>query len=187
MSFSSICLILCRLDNAWRNNEDDTFKEKVGRVSVREISRHCQRTSSCRFIRVCRSSFTRNAIKIKYSLCTRNYTLIKHETVKKSIVDSSMICKGGKPENQASHPSVLYITVVEWRVKSRRILRPSCSPVYSLLWRRQPYAILGSTIPVPSCESYWSQFLCSSFKCGKIQCAVELYRRKYLLWSGFGR
>mgnify|MGYP007061163749 FL=1 len=57
--------------------KDDTFKEKVGRVSVREISRTARerRAGSLGFAEALLLEYNK---KSKYSLPFENYTLIKH-------------------------------------------------------------------------------------------------------------
>ena len=79
MSFSSNMLnAIARLDNAYGDTmKDDTFKEKVGRVSVREISRTARerRAGSLGFAEALLLESTRNP-SIDFLL--RNYTLIKN-------------------------------------------------------------------------------------------------------------
>ncbi len=79
MSFSSNMLnAIARLDNAYGETmKDDTFKEKVGRVSVREISRSARerRAGSLGFAEALLLDTIKNP-SIHFLL--RNYTLIKH-------------------------------------------------------------------------------------------------------------
>ena len=77
MSFSSNMLnAIARLDNAYGETmKDDTFKEKVGRVSVREISRTARerRAGSLGFAEALLLEYNKNP-SIHFLL--RNYTLI---------------------------------------------------------------------------------------------------------------
>lgn len=69
---------IARLDNAYGETmKDDTFKEKVGRVSVREISRTARerRAGSLGFAEALLLEYNKNP-SIHFLL--RNYTLIKH-------------------------------------------------------------------------------------------------------------
>ena len=79
ISFSSNMLnAIARLDNAYENTmKDDSFKEKVGRVSVRQISRTARerRAGSLGFAEALLLESTRNP-SIDFLL--RNYTLIKN-------------------------------------------------------------------------------------------------------------
>ena len=79
-----------------------------------------------------------------------------------------MICKGGKPENQASHSCFIYNSC-RMACQEQAVFRPSYSPVYSLLWEASFVHNTQFTIHLCPVADRTGPFL-RSFKCGKIQC-----------------
>ncbi len=184
MSFSSNMLnAIARLDNAYGETmKDDTFKEKVGRVSVREISRTARerRAGSLGFAEALLLEYNK---KSKYSLPFEK--LYTHKTPKKR--EQSTEDESGQSSTPEGQLDLFSTDQGEYSGSAKRIAQSLQPLILSILSKEHPalrlsfmqslFYLIPNSSTAPSATLYMNThskylLLPDTLSCKQIQCDI---------------